>query len=89
MYIHVAPSSDRSLLNLNVPFKLILRRIGDVTDVWSENAALFIRLMKIHSNPLVLALRLFHLEVLMSLLFTAVILVVKDQFVNFTKREHL
>ena len=57
MYIHVAPSSGHSLMNLNVHFKLTLRRFGLFSDVWSENAALFKRLMKIQSNPPILYYR--------------------------------
>ena len=38
-------------------FKLILRRLEVVFSyVWSENAALFERLMEIHSNPNTMAL---------------------------------
>ena len=33
-----------------MPFKLILRRCEVVSNVWSENTALFERLMEIHSN---------------------------------------
>ena len=33
-----------------MPFTLILRRFEVVSDVWSETAALFERLMEIHSN---------------------------------------
>ena len=42
MYMHVAPFSDCSLLNLSVPFKVIQRGLRLFSDVWSENhAALF------------------------------------------------
>ena len=50
--MYIAPSSGHISLNLNMPLKLIL--IGGLmlfSDVWSENAALFERLMEIHSNP--------------------------------------
>ena len=50
----IAPSSGHMSLNSNMPFKLILRRFEVVSDVWSENAALFERLMEIHSNPPIL-----------------------------------
>ena len=49
--MYVAPSSDCSLLILDLPFKVILRRVRLFFDIWSENAALSKRLMKIHSNP--------------------------------------
>ena len=45
-----------------MPFKLILRRLEVVFDVWSENAALFERLMKIHSNLPILYYGFNHLE---------------------------
>ena len=35
MYIHVAPSSDHSLLTLNLPFKVILR-FGLFSDALGE-----------------------------------------------------
>ena len=41
-------------MNLDLLFKLILRRFEVVSDVWSENAALPEILMEIHSNPPVL-----------------------------------
>ena len=47
-FMYIAPSSGEPLPNLNLPFKWILRRFEVVSDVWSENAALFKRLMKIH-----------------------------------------
>ena len=50
-FMYIAPSSDHSMINLNLPFKVILRRFEVVSDVWSENAALFKRWMKSHSNP--------------------------------------
>ena len=43
--MYVAPSSDHSLLTLNLPFKVNLRRFEVVrlfSDVWSENVALFV-----------------------------------------------
>ena len=46
--MYIDPSSGHSLLSLNLPFKLVLR------SVWSENAALFERLLEIHSNPPIL-----------------------------------
>ena len=52
--MYIAPSSGHILLNLNLPFKLILKRFEVVSDVWSENVALFERLMEIHSNPPIL-----------------------------------
>ena len=56
--MYIAPSSGHVLLNLNLPFKLILRRFRLFSDIWSaalsENAALFKRPMEIHSNPLIL-----------------------------------
>ena len=52
-FMYIAPSSGHSLLNLHVI--LILRRFElCFSDVWSENAALFKRLMKIHSNSSIL-----------------------------------
>ena len=55
-----APSSDHSLLTLNLPFNVILSEVWGCfrTDVWSGNAALLKRLMKIHSNPLILIMAL-------------------------------
>ena len=53
-FMFIAPCSDGSLLNLNVPFKLILQIFRLFSDVWSENTALFERLMKIHSIPPIL-----------------------------------
>ena len=53
--MYIAPSSGHISLNLNMPFKLILRRFEVFFFyVWSENAALFERLMGIHSNPPIL-----------------------------------
>ena len=49
--MYIAPSSGETLANLNLPLKWILRRFEVVFDVWSENAALFTRLIRIHSNP--------------------------------------
>ena len=40
--------------SLNINFKLILRRFDAFSDVWSENAALFERLMEMYSNPPIL-----------------------------------
>ena len=37
IHVHVAPSSGHELLNLSLPFKVILRRFEVV---WSANAAL-------------------------------------------------
>ena len=45
--MYIAPSSVHELLNVNLPFKLILRRLRLFSDIWSENAALFERF--IHS----------------------------------------
>ena len=50
----IAPSSDHSLLTLNLSFKVILRKLRLCSNVWNENAADFKRLMKIHLNPPVL-----------------------------------
>ena len=54
--MYIAPSSDHILLNINMLLKLILRRYEFFfpSDVWSENAALFERMIEIHSNPPVL-----------------------------------
>ena len=49
--MYIAPSSDHLLLILNVPFKVILRKLRLFSDVWSENIALFKKVMTIHSNP--------------------------------------
>ena len=51
--MYIAPSRDHILLNLNMLFKLIIRR-SEFSDVWNENAALVKRLMEIHSNPPIL-----------------------------------
>ena len=48
--MYIAPSSGHTSFNFNMPFKLILRRCEVVSNVWSENTALFERLMEIHSN---------------------------------------
>ena len=48
--MYIAPSSGHISLNLNMPFKWI-GGLRSFSDVWSENAALFERLMEIHSNP--------------------------------------
>ena len=51
-FMYIALSSDHSLVTLTLPFKVILRKFLRLfSDVWIENAALFKRLMKIHSNP--------------------------------------
>ena len=52
--IYIALSSGHISLNFYMHFKLILRRCEVVSDVWSENAALFERLMEIQSNPPIL-----------------------------------
>ena len=52
--MYIAPSSGEPLPNLNLPFKSIERRFEVVSGVWNENAALFERLMKIHSNSPIL-----------------------------------
>ena len=49
--MYIAPSSGHSLLNSTVPFKWILMRFEVVFDVWSDNAALYKRLIATHSNP--------------------------------------
>ena len=55
MYMYVqSSSSGHLLLNLDVPFKLIIRGLEVVFLIWKENAALFRRMMKIHSNPPIL-----------------------------------
>ena len=46
--MYTAPSSGHISLNFNMTFKLILRRFEVV--FWSENAALFERLMEIQSQ---------------------------------------
>ena len=54
-YVHV-PSSTLEPKHINLPFKWFVYK-GDVrlfSGVWSENAALFERLMEIHSNPPIL-----------------------------------
>ena len=52
--MYIAPSSGHISLNCNMPFKLIQGGLRLFSDVWSENAALFERLMEIHSNPPIL-----------------------------------
>ena len=52
--MYITPSSGHELMNLDLPFKLILRRFEVVSDIWSENAALSERLIEIHSNPPIL-----------------------------------
>ena len=49
--MYIALSCDHSLLTLILPFEAILRKFSGV---WSENGALFKRLMKIHWNPPIL-----------------------------------
>ena len=39
--MYIASSNDLSLLTLNLPFKVILRRLKLFSDVLSENAATF------------------------------------------------
>ena len=48
--MYIAPSSGHEWLNLNLPFELMLRKLEVVSDVWSENAALFDRLVEIHKT---------------------------------------
>ena len=54
--MYIAPSSGHISLNFNRPFQLILRwfEVAFWCLGWSENAALFERLMEIHSNPPIL-----------------------------------
>ena len=52
-YVH-SSCQGHILFNLNFPFKLILRRLRLLSDVQSENATLFERLVEIHSNPPIL-----------------------------------
>ena len=54
--MYKAPSCGHALVNLNLPFKMIVRRfeLRLFSDAWNENAALFERLMEINSNPLIL-----------------------------------
>ena len=52
--MYIAPSSGHISLNFNMPLKFILGDLMLFSDVWSENAALFERLVKIHSNPPIL-----------------------------------
>ena len=47
----VPPSSGHISLNFTMPFKFIIRKFELFSNVWSENTALFERLMEIHSNP--------------------------------------
>ena len=47
----ITPSCGHISLNFDMPFKLILRRFEVFSDVWSENAVVFERLIEIHSNP--------------------------------------
>ena len=54
--MYIAPSSGHISLNCNMPFKLIVRRF-EVVFLMSgtrANAALFERLIEIHSNPPIL-----------------------------------
>ena len=46
--MNIAPSSGNKLLNLNLPFKMILRGLRLFSDVWSQNAALFERFIEIN-----------------------------------------
>ena len=41
MFMYIAPASDCSLLTLNLPIKVILRRFELFSDVWDKNNALF------------------------------------------------
>ena len=52
--MHIAPSSGHIALNFNMHFKLFKGRLRLFSDVWSENATLFERLMGIHSNSQIL-----------------------------------
>ena len=65
---YLAPSSDHSLLNLNVPLKSIIRRFEVFSDVWSENE-LFTKIDEnsFKSTNTILWLYLFH-PVLLSIL---------------------
>ena len=51
--MYIAPSSDHILLNINMPL-IDSKEVFFSSDVWSENAALFERMMEIHSNPPIL-----------------------------------
>ena len=48
--MYIAPSSGEPKPNLNLPFNGFKGGSRLFSDVWSENAALYKRLMKIHSN---------------------------------------
>ena len=52
LVMYIAPSSGHALLKLNLPILCILRRL--FSDVWSDNAVLFERLIGNHSNPPIL-----------------------------------
>ena len=58
--MYIALSSSHSLMNIKCAKKSKSNQIdskkvwGLFSDVWSENAALFKKLMKIHSNPPIL-----------------------------------
>ena len=52
--MYIAPSIGHISLNFNMPFIFILRRFEVIFYVWSENTALFERLMEINSNPPIL-----------------------------------
>ena len=54
--MYIAPSSGHILLNLNLPLNWFYRGLRLFSDAWSENyAALFERMMEIHSNPPILS----------------------------------
>ena len=48
--MYITPSSGHTSFNFNMPFKLILSSCELFSNVWSENTALFERLMEIHLN---------------------------------------
>ena len=56
--MYIVPSSGHISLNSNMPLIKLILRMFEVnrcfSDVWSENAALFERLMEFHSNPAIL-----------------------------------
>ena len=54
VYVHGSLFSDEPLPNINLPFKWTVRRFEIVFWCLSENAALFERLIKSHSNPPIL-----------------------------------
>ena len=53
-FMYITPSRGNSFLNSNLPFKLIQGASRLFSDVWSENAALFKRFMKIYKNSPIL-----------------------------------